>query len=61
MKKGAGRKEAWPKKKSMPMSVKAGLQFVGQKGRWYLKKGRYVQRVGTRGPVYLAAVCWSCQ
>ncbi|GMH29424.1 hypothetical protein Nepgr_031267 [Nepenthes gracilis] len=45
-----------PKKKPVPRSVKAGLQFpVGRIGR-YLKKGRYSPRVGTGAPVYLAAV-----
>ena len=57
VKKGAaGRKAGGPRKKSVPRSVKAGLQFpVGRIGR-YLKKGRYAQRVGTGAPVYLAAV-----
>ncbi|XP_062210786.1 histone H2A [Phragmites australis] len=57
VKKGAaGRKVGGPRKKSVPRSVKAGLQFpVGRIGR-YLKKGRYAQRVGSGAPVYLAAV-----
>ncbi|KAE8821362.1 Histone H2A [Hordeum vulgare] len=56
-KKGAaGQKDDGPRKKSVSRSVKAGLQFpVGCIG-WYLKKGRYAQRLGTGAPVYLTAV-----
>ncbi|XP_051204128.1 protein H2A.5 [Lolium perenne] len=51
----AGRKGA-ERKKAVTRSAKAGLQFpVGRIGR-FLKKGRYAQRVGSGGPVYLAAV-----
>lgn len=47
---------AKPKKKAVPKSTKAGLQFpVGRLAR-YLKKGRYAQRIGAAAPVYLAAV-----
>lgn len=56
-KKGAGgRKGSGSRKKSVPRSVKAGLQFpVGRIGR-YLKKGRYAKRFGSGAPVYMAAV-----
>ncbi|XP_042500763.1 histone H2A-like [Macadamia integrifolia] len=50
-----GRKGA-AKRKPVPRSVKAGLQFpVGRIAR-FLKKGRYAQRLGTGAPIYLAAV-----
>eukprot|EP00252_Welwitschia_mirabilis_P012053 TRINITY_DN26817_c0_g1_i1.p1 TRINITY_DN26817_c0_g1~~TRINITY_DN26817_c0_g1_i1.p1 ORF type:complete len:140 (+),score=20.57 TRINITY_DN26817_c0_g1_i1:85-504(+) len=56
-KKGAGgRRGGGAKKKAVPKSVKAGLQFpVSRIGR-YLKKGRYAKRVGIGAPIYLAAV-----
>ncbi|PHU18917.1 putative histone H2AXa [Capsicum chinense] len=42
--------------KSVSRSAKAGLQFpVGRVARW-LKKGKYVERVGAGAPVYLSAV-----
>ncbi|XP_022972735.1 histone H2A-beta, sperm-like [Cucurbita maxima] len=44
------------KKKSVPRSVRAGLQFpVSRIGR-YLKQGLYSERIGTGAPIYLAAV-----
>merc|ERR1711920_625889 len=43
-------------KNSVSKSSKAGLQFsVGRITR-YLRKGRYSERIGAGGPVYLAAV-----
>eukprot|EP00252_Welwitschia_mirabilis_P009716 TRINITY_DN2248_c0_g1_i1.p1 TRINITY_DN2248_c0_g1~~TRINITY_DN2248_c0_g1_i1.p1 ORF type:complete len:139 (-),score=27.83 TRINITY_DN2248_c0_g1_i1:319-735(-) len=55
-KKGAGGRKGGPKKKGVPKSVKAGLQFpVSRIGR-YLKKGRYAKRIGIGAPIYLGAV-----
>ncbi|KAG8363841.1 hypothetical protein BUALT_Bualt19G0064400 [Buddleja alternifolia] len=54
--KGAGGRRGGDRKKSIPKSVKAGLQFpVGRIAR-FLKKGRYAQRVGMGAPIYMAAV-----
>lgn len=54
--KGTGGRRGGDRKKAIPKSVKAGLQFpVGRIAR-FLKKGRYAQRTGTGAPVYLAAV-----
>ncbi|KAH6802493.1 histone H2A 7 [Perilla frutescens var. frutescens] len=54
--KGTGGRRGGERKKSIPKSVRAGLQFpVGRVAR-FLKKGRYAQRTGTGAPVYLAAV-----
>lgn len=54
--KGAGGRKGGERKKSVPKSVKAGLQFpVGRIAR-FLKKGRYAQRVGIGAPIYMAAV-----
>ncbi|XAR52622.1 hypothetical protein NMG60_11020778 [Bertholletia excelsa] len=54
--KGAGGRRGGERKKAVPKSVKAGLQFpVGRVAR-YLKKGRYAQRMGIGAPIYLAAV-----
>ncbi|XP_057778160.1 probable histone H2A.5 [Salvia miltiorrhiza] len=54
--KGAGGRRGGERKKSIPKSVKAGLQFpVGRIAR-FLKKGRYAQRMGTGAPIYMAAV-----
>ncbi|KAL3538135.1 hypothetical protein ACH5RR_001501 [Cinchona calisaya] len=54
--KGAGGRKGGERKKAVPKSVKAGLQFpVGRIGR-FLKRGRYAQRTGTGAPIYLAAV-----
>lgn len=51
---GKGKKA--PKKPSVSRSSKAGLQFpVGRVGR-FLKKGRYAKRVGSKAPVFMAAV-----
>ncbi|KAL3516065.1 hypothetical protein ACH5RR_022967 [Cinchona calisaya] len=54
--KAAGGRKGGDRKKSIPKSVKAGLQFpVGRIAR-FLKRGRYAQRTGTGAPVYMAAV-----
>lgn len=54
--KGAGGRRGGDRKKAIPKSVKAGLQFpVGRIAR-FLKKGRYAQRMGTGAPIYMAAV-----
>ncbi|KAL1546022.1 histone H2A.1-like [Salvia divinorum] len=54
--KGAGGRRGGDRKKSIPKSVKAGLQFpVGRIAR-FLKKGRYAQRMGIGAPIYMAAV-----
>ncbi|CAI9769516.1 unnamed protein product [Fraxinus pennsylvanica] len=54
--KGAGGRKGGDRKKAIPKSVKAGLQFpVGRIAR-FLKKGRYAQRVGIGAPIYMAAV-----
>ncbi|KAG6437480.1 hypothetical protein SASPL_102398 [Salvia splendens] len=54
--KGTGGRRGGVRKKSIPKSVKAGLQFpVGRIAR-FLKKGRYAQRMGTGAPIYMAAV-----
>ncbi|KAK4424633.1 Histone H2A.1 [Sesamum alatum] len=54
--KGAGGRRGGERKKAIPKSVKAGLQFpVGRIAR-FLKKGRYAQRVGVGAPIYMAAV-----
>ncbi|KAI4990018.1 hypothetical protein ZWY2020_038381 [Hordeum vulgare] len=50
------RKAGGPRKKSVSRSVKAGIQFPVDRIGWYLKKGRYAQRLGTGAPVYLTAV-----
>ncbi|XP_051124491.1 histone H2A.1 [Andrographis paniculata] len=53
---GAGGRRGGERKKSIPKSVKAGLQFpVGRIAR-FLKKGRYARRVGSGAPIYMAAV-----
>ncbi|KAI4981474.1 hypothetical protein ZWY2020_021966 [Hordeum vulgare] len=52
----AGQKDSGPRKKSVSRSVKAGIQFPVDRIGWYLKKGRYAQRLGTGAPVYLTAV-----
>ncbi|KAL9235031.1 hypothetical protein vseg_009832 [Gypsophila vaccaria] len=53
---GRGGPKGGDRKKAVPQSVKAGLQFpVGRVAR-YLKKGRYAKRVGIGAPIYLAAV-----
>ncbi|TVT97377.1 hypothetical protein EJB05_57376, partial [Eragrostis curvula] len=45
-----------PRKKAVPRSIKAGLEFsVGSVGH-YLKKDRYAQRISAGAPVCLAAV-----
>ncbi|KAL0413023.1 UNVERIFIED_CONTAM: Histone H2A.1 [Sesamum radiatum] len=54
--KGAGGRRGGERKKAIPKSVKAGLQFpVGRIAR-FLKKGRYAQRTGIGAPIYMAAV-----
>ncbi|KAK4381792.1 UNVERIFIED_CONTAM: Histone H2A.1 [Sesamum angustifolium] len=54
--KGAGGRRGGERKKAIPKSVKAGLQFpVGRIAR-FLKKGRYAQRMGIGAPIYMAAV-----
>lgn len=54
--KGVGGRKGGDRKKAIPKSVKAGLQFpVGRIAR-FLKKGRYAQRVGIGAPIYMAAV-----
>ncbi|KAI3448594.1 hypothetical protein Pfo_005259 [Paulownia fortunei] len=54
--KGTGGRGSGERKKAIPKSVKAGLQFpVGRIAR-FLKKGRYAQRMGTGAPIYMAAV-----
>ncbi|XP_047976339.1 histone H2A.1 [Salvia hispanica] len=54
--KGTGGRRGGDRKKSIPKSVKAGLQFpVGRIAR-FLKKGRYAQRMGSGAPIYMAAV-----
>lgn len=54
--KGTGGRRGGDRKKSIPKSVKAGLQFpVGRIAR-FLKKGRYAQRMGIGAPIYMAAV-----
>lgn len=53
---GKGKGRGGDAKKSTTRSAKAGLQFpVGRVGR-FLKTGKYAQRVGAGGPVYLTAV-----
>ncbi|CAA3014593.1 histone [Olea europaea subsp. europaea] len=43
-------------KKAQSRSSKAGLQFSMGRITRFLKAGKYVERVDTRAPVYLAAV-----
>ncbi|KAK6121129.1 hypothetical protein DH2020_024276 [Rehmannia glutinosa] len=53
---GTGGRKGGERKKAIPKSVKAGLQFpVGRIAR-FLKKGRYAQRMGVGAPIYMAAV-----
>ena len=53
---GRGKGKSSGSKKAVTKSAKAGLQFpVGRVAR-YLKKGKYVSRMGAGAPVYLAAV-----
>ncbi|XP_060181260.1 histone H2AX-like [Lycium barbarum] len=51
-----GRGKTSKASKSISRSQKAGLQFPVGRIAWFLKKGRYAQRVGSGSPVYLSAV-----
>ncbi|PIN03353.1 Histone 2A [Handroanthus impetiginosus] len=54
--KAAGGRGRGERKKAIPKSVKAGLQFpVGRIAR-FMKRGRYAQRMGIGAPIYMAAV-----
>ena len=50
----AGRGKAGGKQQSR--SSKAGLQFPVGRIAWYLKKGKYAERVGAGASVYLSAL-----
>ena len=53
--KGAGGRRG-ERKKPVSKSTKAGLQLPGGRIVRFLKKSRYVQRVGFSAPIYMAVV-----